>query len=248
MSAAVRALLAPVGDGSEPAGEGVWLPGESLDAARPGRAGPPAGGPRWQPDRRAVVAAGIAVLIAALITGWWVLSSRPRELAVHTTGAGATAVLTSTAPSGAPAPAPSAGGSSSPARLVVDVAGKVRHPGVYELSPGARVVDAVTAAGGVRKGVSTTALNLAAPLRDGEQVLVGVRGAAPPGDAGGDAADTGSPALVDLNSATLEQLQSLPGVGPVLGQRILDWRATHGRFGSVDQLDEVSGIGPAKFA
>lgn len=142
------------------------------------------------------------------------------------------------------------------ASVVVDVAGKVRHPGVYELPAGSRVDDAVRAAGGPRRGASTLSLNLAEVLSDGEQVLVGVPGAtpvaavpAPPagsGDAGG-TGDTAS-APVDINTATLEQLDTLPGVGPVLAQNILDWRAAHGQFTAVDQLQDVSGIGPAKFA
>jgi competence protein ComEA len=138
--------------------------------------------------------------------------------------------------------------------VVVDVAGKVRHPGVYRLPVGSRVDDAVRAAGGALHGVRLDSLNLAARLVDGQQVAVGVppaggaaggaggagqSGAAPPGGATGD---------VNLNTATSEQLQSLPGVGPVLAQHILDWRGQHGRFTSVDQLQDVSGIGPAKFA
>jgi competence protein ComEA len=132
---------------------------------------------------------------------------------------------------------------------VVDVAGKVRHPGVYRLAAGSRVIDAVRAAGGARRGVSMTSLNLAAQLQDGEQVLVGAPAqpaGAQPGSSVG--ADGGTGAPVDLNTATLEQLEALPGVGPVLAQRILDWRSQHGSFTSIEQLDEVSGIGPAKFA
>lgn len=137
--------------------------------------------------------------------------------------------------------------------IVVDVAGKVRRPGIYTLPAGARVYDALRAAGGTRRGVSTVSLNLAAPLRDGQQILVGR--AAVPGptgegaygtDAGG--ASSATPAVVDLNTATLEQLETLPGVGPVLGQHILDWRSAHGQFASIDQLREVSGIGDVRFA
>lgn len=216
---------------------------------------------RWQPDRRAVAAVAVAVVIAAALTAWWVLSSRPRALAVRAVGA--SAAVASAEPSAASTASTGSTGRSvptqptsaaSPTGVVVDVAGKVARPGVYELTPGARVVDAVRAAGGVRKGVSTTSLNLAAPLRDGQQVLVGVTGAPAAGVAGGAAMDPGSGGAsesagpLDLNSATLAQLQTLPGVGPVLAQRILDWRAAHGRFGSVSQLDEVSGIGAVKFA
>ena len=134
--------------------------------------------------------------------------------------------------------------------VVVDVAGRVRHPGLYRLPPGARVDDAVRAAGGALPGVKLDALNLAAPLVDGQQIAVGIRPAA---DAGGaPIAGVSAPARtasgpVDLNSATLEQLETLPGVGPVLAQHVLDWRGAHGRFTSVDQLNDVTGIGDVKF-
>jgi competence protein ComEA len=246
-------------------GEHAWLPGEWLDGGGPSRpaagaspvAGSPppaAAGPRWQPDRRAVTAVAVAVVVAGLITAWWVLSARPRHLAVRSSPAAVTAgsgAPTGSLPSGAPSGQlrPSATGSSSAPPLVVDVAGKVRHPGVYRLAAGSRVIDAVRAAGGARRGVSMTSLNLAAQLQDGEQVLVGAPAqpaGAQPGSSVG--ADGGTGAPVDLNTATLEQLEALPGVGPVLAQRILDWRSQHGSFTSIEQLDEVSGIGPAKFA
>ena len=136
----------------------------------------------------------------------------------------------------------------SASSLVVDVAGKARRPGIYRLPAGARVYDALRAAGGARQGVSTLSLNLAEPLHDGEQIVVG--GPAPP-SAGASAASgtaSGTPTVVDLNTATLEQLETLPGVGPVLGQHILDWRDAHGRFSSIDQLQQVSGIGDVRFA
>lgn len=136
--------------------------------------------------------------------------------------------------------------------LVVDVAGKVRRPGIYELPPGSRVYDAIRAAGGARPGVSTLSLNLAEPLRDGEQIVVGHSstssgGGLPPAP-GVAASSSPAPAIVNLNTATLEQLETLPGVGPVLGQDILDWRDAHGQFASVDQLQDVSGIGDVRYA
>jgi competence protein ComEA len=200
------------------------------------------------------------VVLAAALTLWWVLSARPRNVAVHASSgtpaavsAGEPTLSSSSTPSGGPAPSATAG-SSTAASVVVDVAGKVRHPGVYRLSAGSRVVDALHAAGGALPGVSTISLNLAEPLHDGQQVVVGVAGV--PGTGGGGAgpvpsgstAGGSSGAVVDLNSATLEQLQTLPGVGPVLAQHILDWRTQHGRFTSVDQLNDVSGIGEVKFA
>ncbi len=132
--------------------------------------------------------------------------------------------------------------------IVVDVAGKVRRPGVVRLALGARVVDAIEAAGGVRGSVDLTPLNLARVLTDGEQVLVGVDGATLPTSTPGGGASAPADALVDLNTATLDQLDVLPGVGPVLAQRIIDWRTAHGRFSSIDELREVSGIGDARFA
>jgi len=142
--------------------------------------------------------------------------------------------------------------------LLVHVVGQVRRPGVIRLPAGARVLDAVKAAGGAKTSADLNHLNLARPVADGEQIVVpkpgeaisgfgasgasGVAGAS--GFAGKGLADGGSTGgLVDLNTADASALDSLPGVGPVLSQRILDWRTQHGRFSSVDELGEVSGIG-----
>jgi len=132
---------------------------------------------------------------------------------------------------------------TSPVVLVVDVAGAVRRPGLYRLPSGSRIADAIARAGGMSRRAASASVNLAAPLADGEQVLVpaGVPGAvaAPGGPA--------SPsAPVDLNSATVEQLDALPGVGPVTAQKIVDYRTEHGPFTSVDDLDAIPGIGPAR--
>jgi len=133
----------------------------------------------------------------------------------------------------------------------VDVVGRVRRPGVYRLPSGARVTDAVTAAGGMLAGVDPATVNLARKLSDGEQLVIGRPAAAAPtgtGPAGTGSTTTDPSGPVDLNSATVAQLDALPGVGPVLAQRIVDWRTQHGRFDSVAQLRSVSGIGDAKFA
>ena len=118
-------------------------------------------------------------------------------------------------------------------------------------TPGARVADVVAAAGGALPGVDLTSLNLARQVTDGEQILVGVPGSAPlpPGTPSGAITPGTATASgqVDLNTATLAQLEELPGVGPVLAQRILDWRTEHGRFTSVDELQEVTGVGEKKF-
>jgi competence protein ComEA len=158
---------------------------------------------------------------------------------------------------GAPAPAltnPTAVG--EPSAVVVDIEGKVAHPGVQTLPTGSRVYEALAAAGGALPGVDVTGLDLARPVADGEQLRVGIAGGPTPAiglpetSAGGGArGKRGKPSQpVNLNTATLEQLESLPDVGPALAQRILDWRTEHGRFGSVTQLQQVRGIGQRKFA
>ncbi|MFJ5232110.1 helix-hairpin-helix domain-containing protein [Kitasatospora sp. NPDC088391] len=124
--------------------------------------------------------------------------------------------------------------------LVIDVGGKVQHPGLRTLPAGSRVADALTAAGGTLPGTDTSLLNLARPLTDGEQILVDTD--TPAG--GAPAAPTGP---VSLNRASAEQLDSLPGVGPTLAQRILQYRLTHGPFQSVDDLRHVPGIGARKY-
>jgi len=129
-------------------------------------------------------------------------------------------------------------------KLVVHVAGAVRKPGLYRLSEGKRVADAVARAGGATAPADTAAINLAAPLADGMQVIVPRRLPAPPGAAEPSAA--GPAGRVSLGSATVEQLDSLPGVGPVTAQKIVDYRAAHGGFRSVDDLDAIPGIGPAR--
>jgi competence protein ComEA len=128
------------------------------------------------------------------------------------------------------------------------VVGKVRRPGIAVLPPGARVVDAVEAAGGVRRGVDPATVNMARLLSDGEQVVVG----GPPGSPAGPPAPTSGPAagggLVNLNTADQAALETLPGVGPVTAAAILEWRAEHGAFTAVEELLEVSGIGDATLA
>ncbi|MFL5995899.1 MAG: helix-hairpin-helix domain-containing protein [Streptomyces sp.] len=132
------------------------------------------------------------------------------------------------------------------AEIVVDVGGKVREPGIHRLPAGSRVADALKAAGGVRPGTNTDTLNRARFLVDGEQVIVGAPGvSAPAPGPGGPAAGgpAGPAAPVSLNTATVDQLDTLPGVGPVLAQHIVDYRTQHGGFRSVDELREVNGIG-----
>lgn len=127
--------------------------------------------------------------------------------------------------------------------LVVHVAGSVRRAGVYRLRDGTRVADAIARAGGATRKADLGALNLAAPLADGQQVLVPRR--TPPA-AGGGAVSGSAPSKVSLATATIEQLDQLPGIGPVTAQQIVEWRTANGPFQSVDELDDVPGIGPAR--
>nr|WP_210609276.1 ComEA family DNA-binding protein [Streptomyces rhizosphaericus] len=167
-------------------------------------------------------------------------------------------------------PGPTPGGqltsSGDGRKVVVDVTGKVRRPGLRKLPPGSRVADALEAAGGVRPGADLSGLNRARPLVDGEQLVVGAPAAGPPapGAAVGGSnapnapngptaptapAGPGAPGgSVSLNSATAEQLDTLPGVGPVLARHIIDYRTQHGGFRSIDELREVNGIGERRFA
>jgi competence protein ComEA len=134
-------------------------------------------------------------------------------------------------------------------RLVVDVVGAVRRPGLYRLSQGTRIADAVARAGGAKRSADLAAINLAAPLADGEQVVVPERtpaGAGVPDAAGSGSSSSATQGPVHLNTATLEQLDTLPGVGPATAQKILDYRTEHGAFSSVDELDAVPGIGPKR--
>ena len=135
-----------------------------------------------------------------------------------------------------------AGRGGSAPRLVVHVVGAVRRPGLFRVAEGARIADALARAGGPTRRADLSAVNLAAPLADGAQVLVPRR--LPAGTA--TAAGGASPAIVSLATATVEQLDELPGVGPVTAQKIVDYRAEHGPFRSVDDLDAIPGIGPAR--
>jgi competence protein ComEA len=194
-----------------------------------------------------VVLLGLAV--AALVLGL----GRPGVVAVEPSPT-ASMVASGTPATGLGGSAPGASSadseqSASGGDLLVHVAGKVRNPGVVRLPEGSRVLDAVQAAGGAEAGVDLTGLNLARFVGDGEQVLVGIPAPADgaPTGAGGQPADASTGGLVNLNTATLDQLDTLPGIGPTLAERILQWRQQHGQFSSVDELQEVSGIGPMKF-
>ena len=196
----------------------------------------------------------VVVAVGLAVTCWWLVRGSAHDgppLAAAPAGS-----LVSTSPevepvsdvhaaqtSGGPSTGPSTG--TAPGTVTVDVAGKVRHPGIAVLDAGSRVVDALEAAGGARPGVDLTGLNLARVLVDGEQVVVG--GPAPAGAAASSPPQAGVPGgavtLVNLNTATESQLDTLPEVGPVTAASILQWRDQHGGFTSVDELLEVDGIG-----
>lgn len=195
-------------------------------------------------DRLSTLSRGelIGLVAVVLVTlggaGLWYVRSLPRPVEVRSGSAGSRVA----APTATPSP---------PVVIVVDVAGWVRRPGVYEFADGSRVIDAIEAAGGARPHAVLQSLNLAALLVDGTQILVPkegespatpVAGAATGGTSGAGLAPGG---LVNVNTATAEELDTLPGIGEVLAQSIIDYRTQNGPFTSVDQLVDVSGIGDA---
>ncbi|MCY4725802.1 ComEA family DNA-binding protein [Nocardioides sp. STR2] len=206
------------------------------------------GGVQLGPLHLAVVA--VVAALAVGLAAWWAVRDQARPVPVAPAASGATGSATPLAPvvpSDATGTGGASGGTGPGEDLVVDVAGKVRRPGIAVLPAGSRVVDALQAAGGARRGVDLTALNLARPVVDGEQILVGVAPAA--GVAGTvDSAAPGGAALVNLNTADQAALDTLPGVGPVTADAILAWRDSNGGFTSVDELLEVDGIGEATLA
>ncbi|MEJ7831911.1 MAG: ComEA family DNA-binding protein [Nocardioides sp.] len=198
------------------------------------------------PAQLAVLAMLVAVGLA--VTAWWVVRGDPRPVVPSAPVAAPASDLVSLPVDVAPS-APSAGvagATAASAEVTVDVSGKVRRPGIAVLAVGSRVVDALEAAGGVRPGVDLSSINLARPLVDGEQILVGQPAASggvlvPPVPV-----DPNAPvALVNLNLASLTELETLPEVGPVTAQAIVTWREDRGGFTAVDELLEVDGIGDA---
>ncbi|MDQ0930955.1 competence protein ComEA [Streptomyces turgidiscabies] len=215
-------------------------------------------------ERRSVVALTVVLVAAAVLAGQHFWTGRVQPLR-------APEVVRAAAPLGSARPvggvtAPRSAVGAAGAQIVVDVSGKVREPGVHRLPAGSRVADALRAAGGVRPGTKTEGLNRARFLVDGEQVVVGGALAVPGAGVGGavvggtvgsggvgaggsvGGAGAGPAAPVALNTATVEQLDTLPGVGPVLAQHIVDYRTQHGGYRSVDELREVNGIGDRRFA
>lgn len=175
----------------------------------------------------------VIVGLAVLVVSGFLLSRHHGSAPIPDRGPAAAATVALT-------PAASPAG----AQIVVDVGGRVRHPGLVTLPAGSRVADAIAAAGGPLRPADLARINLAARVSDGQLLLIGVPGAS--AEATGGAGSSGGP--VDLNSATVDQLDALPGVGPVLAQRIVDWRQTHGGFRTIDDLQQVPGIGARKFS
>ena len=187
-------------------------------------------------DRRRLEVAGwaLAAIVAVLLGARWL-------------GGGADAAAPPAVAVGGPGHEP------QPAKrklIVVDVDGEVARPGLARVPAGSRVAAAVRAAGGVTRRGDGAAVNLAAPLQDGQQVLVPRRGAAAPSAAGGEApvgGDAAAAAPISLATATVAQLDTLDGIGPTLAQRIVDYREEHGGFRSIDELKQVDGIGEKRF-
>jgi competence protein ComEA len=178
-------------------------------------------------DRQRVLVGGVLVVLLLALGGKFLLHTRT--------------------PAAVPPPLRVAAATSTDARatIFVNVVGAVRRPGLYRLREGSRVATAVSRAGGATRRAQLELVNLAALVSDGEQIVVPRRGAGGGGLVGsGGSATAGG--LLHLNGATIDQLDALPGVGPVTAQKILDYRQEHGAFGSVDELDAVPGIGPAR--
>ncbi|MEZ0367145.1 ComEA family DNA-binding protein [Mycobacterium sp. pUA109] len=211
---------------------------------------------RADPGRAGAVTLAVIAGVAVLITIFTLVRDRPAPVSSAKLPPVEMVSSASRTPSAGPAPAPQ--------RPVVSVVGLVHTPGLVTLAPGARIADALQAAGGAVAGADTIGLNMARPVTDGEQIVVGLAPrsgqptalgssvssgttdspTAPHPSAGSTAGKPGE--LIDLNAATAQQLDTLPGVGPVTAAAIVAWRDAHGKFTSVDQLGEVDGIGPAR--
>ena len=233
-----------------------WLPEASQDRGWVARV-------RADPGRAGAIGLAVVAALAVLVTVFTVLRDRPAPVMsakLPPVEKASTASLRSSA-------IPGAGQPPGPDRpVVVSVVGLVHAPGLVTLTPGARVADALQAAGGAVNGADTIGLNMARTLDDGEQIVVGVAPVAGQPTALGSSVASGSPPIskaptsgprpraakpkagevLDLNTATVEELDTLPGVGPVTATAIVAWRQANGKFTSVDQLGDVDGIGPAR--
>jgi competence protein ComEA len=218
----------------------------ALDVSPSSADSPPAAGARGvfgalDPGRRGVRALVAIALVAVALAGFFAWRARPR---VEPVAAGSSLARSSLA-----AEPSLPAGPSGP--VVVAVSGRVQHPGLVRLPAGARVADAIEAAGGALPDTDLSSVNLARKLTDGELIAIGVPIVGAPGVAGvpgpapGGGAGSGP---LNLNTATEAQFEALPGIGPVLAQNIVDYRTRHGQFRSVDELKQVDGLGAARFA
>lgn len=221
---------------------------------------------RADPGRAGAIGLAIVAALAVLVTVFTLISDRPAPVMSAKLPPVEKASTASPESSATPAPGP-ANGPDQP--VVVSVVGLVRTPGLVTLAPGARIADALQAAGGVVNGADTVGLNMARQLGDGEQIVVGLAPVAgQPAALGSSVAAGSTPTskpptsrppkpgsgpvkpkagdVVDLNTATVQELDALPGVGPVTAAAIVAWRQANGKFSSVDQLGDVDGIGPAR--
>jgi len=209
---------------------------------------PPDASPDGRASRRLRVGVGAAVvlLIAAAVVAVLISATAQRGTSVGIPTGFGRSFSSSAPPSGVPVPSGSPRGS-----ILVHVTGAVRKPGLVSLGPGARVVDAVAAAGGMADDADPAAINLARPVADGEQLVVRRVGESPEGGAGVTGAEGSGAAPVagpvNLNTARAAELETLPRIGPALAQRILDWRQANGRFAQASDLLKVSGIGQKLF-
>jgi competence protein ComEA len=219
---------------------------------------------RADPGRAGAIALAVVAVLAVLVTVFTLMRDRPAPVM----SAKLPPVERASTASPRSSASPGAGQPAGPDRpVVVSVVGLVHTPGLVTLAPGARIADALQAAGGPVNGADTIGLNMARPVGDGEQIVVGLApvsgqptalgssvasGSAPVSGAAGPAAPVSGTVkpkageVLDLNTATVEQLDALPGVGPVTAAAIVSWRQANGRFTSVDQLADVDGIGPAR--
>jgi competence protein ComEA len=186
--------------------------------------------------------AGLVVVVVATLLGasLWYMRSLPRPVDIA-------APVEAVSPVVSPISGLTGSAGASAAPIIVDVAGWVREPGVYEFTSGDRVIDAIDRAGGPRKGADLTTLNLAAPLTDGTQIVIPKPGSTTSGDPGssGDGSTSGGATLININSASETELEELSGVGPVTAAAIIDYRTQNGPFATVDDLIDVTGIGPS---
>jgi competence protein ComEA len=197
-------------------------------------------------SRGELVGLVLVVVLTLVGVGLWYSRSLPRPVDIAAPSMLAAPAGPGTAAPSAVSASPGVGSPSpSGSPLMVDVTGYVHKPGVFEFPPGSRVIDAVERAGGATSNADLSAINLAALLVDGSQIVVPKEGGSTAGGSTGPSPGATGGSIINVNSASESELETLTGVGPVLAAAILQYRTDHGPFTSVDQLEDVSGIGPA---